>query len=56
MRKKGEKTQLFRKWLKKGGKTEIVNKKHKNYTRKRYYNFKKGHFLGPFFNLVKIRQ
>ena len=30
MLKKGEKTQLFRKSLKKRGKTEIVNKKHKN--------------------------
>ena len=33
-----------------------MNKKHKNNTQKRYYNFKKGHFLGPFVNLVKIRQ
>ena len=43
MLKKGEKTQLFRKSLKRG-KTEIVNKKHKNYTQKRYYNLKNGTF------------
>ena len=35
-------------YRKKYRKTEIVNNKHKNYTQKRYYNFKKGHFLGPF--------
>ena len=48
VKKKVTKTQLFRKSLKKRGKTEIVNKKRKNYTQKRYYNFKKGHFLGHF--------
>ena len=32
VKKNGEKTQLFRKSLKKRGQTEIVNKKHKNYT------------------------
>ena len=43
-----KKNTTFSKIVKKRGKTEIVNKKHKNYTQKRYYNFKKGHFLGPF--------
>ena len=46
--KKRWKNTTFSKIVKKKGTAEIVNKKHKNYTQKRYYNFKKGHFLGPF--------
>ena len=49
MLKKGEKNTTFSKIVKKRKKkTEIVNKKHKNYTQKGYYNFKKGPKKGLF--------
>ena len=55
VKKKGVKNTTFSKIVKKRGENpEIVNKKHKNYTQKRYYNFKKGHFLGPFLIWLKL--